>query len=502
LRIGWAKSEQERDVNSFRLIAMIGIFALAQLSGAQQNSTSFELGSIATPRTINPAANSTTPSSLAGQQQNPFLGSVPTGQATDTLIELTLNDAIHRGLQYNLGVIENQASLRQSQALRLRALSTMIPSVSGLLRQNLDQLNRIAIGLKVPGVPASSGQFAYQESYLTFSDAGLNLNSLYQYKASRQEVEAQRLQLEDAGNVVALAVGTAYLQVESSEARVATARAELDSARELDAQATNRVNAGLAAEIEGFRATVQGQTAEQRLTVAAANLDKDRLTLARIIGLPSGQPFNISSKAAYQSWSGADLQEALKQARTERADIKSAQATASASQLSKKAAQLERVPGFSVNGYYGSIGTNLGRSDATYQIAATVSLPLFTGGRIRSEIQNAAAQVDRRQSEYADIVGRVDYEVRNAFTDLQAADSAVKVAEKNSQLAQRTLDQARDRFLNGVTNNLEVIQAQQDVAAANENYISSLFAHNLAKLTLLRALGSAQKDVNKYLGGN
>jgi outer membrane protein TolC len=378
----------------------------------------------------------------------------------------------------------------------------MVPSVSGLLRQNLAQLNTIAIGLKVAGSPQSTGQFSYQESYLSFSDTGLNLNSLYQYKASRQEVEAQRLSLEDAGNVVALAVGTAYLQVESSEARVATARAELDSARELDAQATNRVNSGLAAEIEGFRATVQRQTAEQRLTVAAANLDKDRLTLARIIGLPSGQQFNISSKAGYQSWNGGNLQEALKQARAGRADIKSAQATASASQLNRKAAQLERIPGISVNGYYGSIGVNLGRSDPTYQLAATVSLPLFTGGRIRSEIQNAAAEVDRRQSEYADIVGRVDYEVRNAFTDLNAADSAVKVAEKNSQLAQRTLDQARDRFLNGVTNNLEVIQAQQDVAAANENYISSLFAHNLAKLTLLRALGSAQKDVNKYLGGN
>jgi outer membrane protein TolC len=481
---------------------IIIIFALAQMLPAQQNSTSFELGSIATPRTINPAANSTTPSSLAGQQQNPFLGSVPTGQATDSAIALSLNDAIHRGLQYNLGVIENQASLRQSQALRLRALSTMVPSVSGLLRQNLAQLNTIAIGLKVAGSPQSTGQFSYQESYLSFSDTGLNLNSLYQYKASRQEVEAQRLSLEDAGNVVALAVGTAYLQVESSEARVATARAELDSARELDAQATNRVNSGLAAEIEGFRATVQRQTAEQRLTVAAANLDKDRLTLARIIGLPSGQQFNISSKAGYQSWNGGNLQEALKQARAGRADIKSAQATASASQLNRKAAQLERIPGISVNGYYGSIGVNLGRSDPTYQLAATVSLPLFTGGRIRSEIQNAAAEVDRRQSEYADIVGRVDYEVRNAFTDLNAADSAVKVAEKNTQLAQRTLDQARDRFLNGVTNNLEVIQAQQDVAAANENYISSLFAHNLAKLTLLRALGSAQKDVNKYLGGN
>jgi outer membrane protein TolC len=226
------------------------------------------------------------------------------------------------------------------------------------------------------------------------------------------------------------------------------------------------------------------------------------LTLARLIGLPSGQQFNTISKADYHPWSGGDLASSLAQAGKDRADIKSAAATASATQLAKRAAQLERAPGISLNGYYGSIGTNLARSDSTYSLIATVSLPIFTGGRIRSDIQDASAQLDRRQSEYADIVGRVDYEVRNAFTDLQAADSAVKVAEKNTQLAQRTLNQARDRFLNGVTNNLEVIEAQQDVAAANENYISSLFAHNLAKLTLLRAMGSAQKDVNKYLGGN
>jgi outer membrane protein TolC len=134
-------------------------------------------------------------------------------------------------------------------------------------------------------------------------------------------------------------------------------------------------------------------------------------------------------------------------------------------------------------------------------MTATLSVPLFTGGRIRSDIIDASAQLDRKQSEYLDLEGRVDYEVRNAFTDLDAAESAVHVAEKNTRLSQQTLDQARDRFANGVANNLEVVQAQQDVAAATENYISSLFAHNLAKLTLLRAMGLAQKDVNLYLGG-
>src|SRR5579864_455791 len=183
--------------------------SLAAQALAQQNTASFELGSIATPRTINPAANSTTPSSLAGQQQNPFLGSVPTGTVSSNPIELSLTDAIMRGLRYNLGVIENRASLRQAQAQRLRALSAMVPNVSALLRQNLDQLSPIVIGQKGPGLPRSSGQFGYQEGYLAFSDSGLNLDTLYRYRAARHAAEAERWSLDDAGNVVVLAVGTA-----------------------------------------------------------------------------------------------------------------------------------------------------------------------------------------------------------------------------------------------------------------------------------------------------
>jgi outer membrane protein TolC len=474
----------------------------ASLAMAQQPSpASLELGSISTPRTINPAANSTTPSSLAGQQQNPFLGSVPTGRPTAEPLELSLADAIARGLRFNLGVIENQASVRQAQALKVRALSTMVPSASALMRQNLDQLSIVAIGIKAPGLPISTGQFSYQEAYVAFSDAGLNMSSLYLYQASHRGVETQRLSLEDAKNVVVLAVGTAYLQVQASAARVETVRAELDVARELEAQATNRVRSGLAAEIEGLRAAVQRQTSEQRLTVVEANLEKDKLTLARVIGLPNGQPFNISTAAAYQAWTGGDLTAALHAAQENRADLKSARSAAEASRLSKHAAEWERAPGISFNGYYGSLGPTLGNATTTYAMTATLSVPLFTGGRIRSDIIDASAQLDRKQSEYLDLEGRVDYEVRNAFTDLDAAESAVHVAEKNTRLSQQTLDQARDRFANGVANNLEVVQAQQDVAAATENYISSLFAHNLAKLTLLRAMGLAQKDVNLYLGG-
>ncbi len=427
------------------LSSMVVLMAAALLQAQQTATSSFELGSIATPRTINPAANSTNPSSLAGQQQNPFLGSVPAGQPTAETLELSLADAMDRGLRFNLGVIENQASLRQAQAQRLRSLSAMVPSVSALLRQNLDQLSTISIGLKVPGVPRSTGQFGYQEAYLAFSDSGVNMSSLYQYRASRQEVEAQNLSLEDAGNVVVLAAGTAYLQVQASEARVETAKAQLDVARELEAQALNRVRSGLAAEIEALRASVQRQTSEQRLTVAEANFADDKLSLARIIGLPSGQEFKTTAHVGYKSWAGGDLNASLHEAQQNRADVKSAHSAAEAARLSKRAAQMERVPGLSFNGYYGSVGTTLGNSTNTYALAATVSVPLFTGGRIRSEIQDASAQVDRKQSEYADLQGRVNYEVRHAFTDLRAAESAVQVAESNTRLAQQTLSSRRSR---------------------------------------------------------
>src|SRR5579864_2223913 len=347
--------------NRFFILVMILLLPLAARS--QQASPSFEPGSISTPRTINPSVNSTTPSSLAGQQQNPFLGSVPAGQATGDVIDLSLVEAVEHGLRFNLGVIENQATLRQAQAGRLRALSAMLPNVGALVRQNLDELSTIAIGLKVPGIPHSTGRFSYQESYVTFSEKGLNLESAYRLRAARQAAEATKFSLQDARDVVVLAVGTAYLQIIASQSRLETAKAQLEVARTLEDQTANQVRSGLSPEIDGFRATVQRQTDEQRVTVAQANWEKDKLTLARLIGLPEGQQFNLTTDAPYRPWNGPDLGTALKQAEQSRADLKSAQAAAQAAALDKTAAQLQRLPGISVNGYYGAIGTTLRHSD-------------------------------------------------------------------------------------------------------------------------------------------
>src|SRR5208283_290829 len=82
---------------------------------------------------------------------------------------------------------------------------------------------------------------------------------------------------------------------------------------------------------------------------------------------------------------------------------------------------------------------------------------------------------------------------------LKAAAQQVEVARLGLELAQQALAQSQDRFAAGVTNNVEVIQAQQQLASANDRLIASLYAHNIGKVLLARAIGNAEQAVQQYL---
>jgi outer membrane protein TolC len=137
-----------------------------------------------------------------------------------------------------------------------------------------------------------------------------------------------------------------------------------------------------------------------------------------------------------------------------------------------------------------------------YTVAGSVSLPIYTGGRIRADVDESRANLARRQAEYEDLKGRVAYDVRVAWLDLQASDSGVKVAERNRALAERALTQSRDRYSNGVTNYLEVVQAQETLTTAQENYIQTLYSFNVSKMALARAMGVAERRFSDFFGGN
>jgi len=469
--------------------------------------TSGPLGySVATPRPISPAEGTTNPSAQATQLQNPYLGSLPS-KNTGTRIELSLKGALDRGLRYNLGLIESNQASADARAQRLRALSELLPQLSAQGRQGYENLSYKEIGLKLPPIPGlpslppTSGGFGYQDARVGLTQSLYNAELRNQYRARKSDEQASILSVQDSRDVVVFAVGTAYMQVIASAARVETAKAQLASADELDQQTADRVKNEVSPEIDSIRSQVERQSAEQRLTNATNQLEKDKLTLARIIGLAIDQDFELSDPLAYHPLTGTTSETATDDALRSRADLRSAEVSVHAAAFTLSAQKAQRLPVISVSADYGGGGTNIGNFNQVYTIAGNISVPIYTGGRIHAGIQQAQADLARRQAEYEDLKGRVAYDVRVAWLDLSASDSSAKIADRNKSLAERALTQSQDRYTNGITNYLEVVQAQEAVTAASENYIQSLFSYNVAMISFARAVGSAETRLPELLGG-
>lgn len=474
------------------LIAGVSITANAQ-TGSDPLSYAIQ-----TPRPINPAASSTNPSAAATQSLNPYLGSVPGGKLVDGEIKLTLTEAINRGLNFNLGLIESQQAGATVQAQRARAFAALLPQITARAQQSFEQVSSAELGIKLPPqtgikLPATLGGFGYSEGRVELQYPVFDASLRAQYQARKAAEAASALSTKDSRDVVVYAVGTAYFQVVASQARLNTAKAALASAQEFAAQVTNEFNAEVAPEIDSLRASVELRAAGQRVTDAEDDLEKDKLTLDRITGIPLEQQWTPAHEYSFMPLPGQNEGQT-------RFDLESARQSVAAAGQEVKTARDQRLPSVSLGASYGTGGLNPGNYNQVYSVGAAVTVPLFTGGRIRSDVREAEAHLAQREAEYRDLQGRVAYDVRVAQLDARASETAVKVAEGNKELTQRAYEQSEDRYKNGVTNYLEVVQAHEAIVAADENYISSLFSYNVAKISLARALGSAETRLPAFFG--
>jgi outer membrane protein TolC len=475
---------------------LIGLLiAGASLAVAQTGSDPLSYA-ITTPRPINPAASSTNPSAAATQTLNPYLGSVPGGKLVEGEIKLTLADAVNRGLNYNLGLIESQQADAGVKAERARAFAALLPQITARAQQSFQQVSTAELGIKLPPqtgihLPSTLGGFGYSEGRVELKYAVFDATLRAQYRERKAAEAASALSAKDSRDVVVYAVGTAYFQVVASQARLTTAKAALASAQAVATQVANQYKAEVVPEIDTLRASVELHAAEQRATDAENDLEKDKLTLDRITGIPLEQKWTPAHEYSF-----SPLPE--QNAPQNRFDLKSAQQSVVAAELDVKSARGQRLPSASLAANYGSGGLNPGNYNQVYSVSAGVSVPIFTGGRIKAEVQESEAKLARREAEYRDLEGRIAYDLRVARLDAQASATAVKVAQGNRDLAQRAFEQSEDRYRNGVTNYVEVVRANEAVVTAGENYISSLFSYNVAKISLARALGSAETRLASF----
>ncbi|HVB38259.1 MAG TPA: TolC family protein, partial [Vicinamibacterales bacterium] len=443
------------------------------------------------------------PAIQAGTGSNPFLGSVPPGPPTETPLPLSLADAVARALKYNLGAVQGQQDVEQARGARRQALAALLPSISTSVSDVGQQINLEAFGFpSFPGVPAIIGPFRVFDARVYLSQQVLNFPALHHAREEAQKLSAARDDYRNARDLVVLVSANLYLQTVAAQSRIDAATAQRDTAKALDTLAQDLKTAGLTAGIDVLRARLQLQVAQQRLIVAQNGFDKLKLQLARAIGLPVSQPFTLTDKIPYAPLQPMSLDAALQMAYTSRGDYLAAEKRVQAASDARLAARGERLPSVAFTANYGDIGLTVAGARETFAVAGVVQVPVFQGGRVGGDVAQADAELARRRAQLGDIKERIQYDVRAAFLDLKAAEDQLKVAQTTVDLANQELAQARDRFSAGVADNVEVVQAQQAVAEASENYISSLYAHNVAKASLARALGIGEEAVKSYLGGS
>jgi len=441
-------------------------------------------------------------SALFGQQAQ-FQGSVPTGVASPTPLSLTLHDAIDRGLRTNLGLLLSAQVSEAARGERLRSLSALLPQLTGEVSGNVEQidLKTRGINFQLPGfsTPTTVGPFHYTDAraYASFSVFDYSLRK--SYHAAKEQERAAQLSVKDARDLVVQSVANAYLLVIAGSSRVQSLQAQVETDQAIYDRTADQHRAGTTAAIDILRAHVALQQEQQQLIAQKNQVAIDKLALGRVIGLPPGQQFATADTEPYSPLDAMTPDQALREAYEQRADFQSAKASVRAAEDSVGAARAERYPNVGVAADYGDVGTTPSSSNGTVTFQAFAKFNIFDGGRISGDIIQAQAALKQRQDEMADLRGQIDYQVRAALLDIQSAADQVAVARNNLDLANQTLTQARDRFASGVTDTIEVVQAQGSVAVANDNLIAALYAHNLAKVELARALGSTEQRIQKFM---
>ena len=456
-----------------------------QTNGSVKTSEAPAPSTTATVNTLSPSV----------QVQGAYAGSTPGVAKLPFQGKLGLREAIQRGLSYNLGQTGATQAMRQAQGQSKVALSSLLPNINGTVNENVQTTDLRAEGFRFnfPGfsIPAVIGPFNYIDFRAHLSQSVLDLTAINNYRAAKDVAAANLYSAQDARELIVLAVGGAYLQTIAAKARVASEEAQLQSANAVFDQSKQQLGQGLIAKVDADRNEVQALTHQQRLLSLKNDLAKQKINLARMIGLPANDQFDLSDEVPFAPPAPLTIEDALRQAFQQRADLKAADAQTRAAERAHAAARSERYPSLGVTGDYGGIGVNPSQLQATYTAAASLKIPVWQGGRAEGDIQQSDAALAQRRAEYEDLKGQIESDVRSAYLDLQAAASQVEVAQRNVQVNKEALELTRQKVEVGVIDNVQYVQAQEEVTNAEFDFINGVFAFNVAKLSLARAMGRA-----------
>jgi len=219
--------------------------------------------------------------------------------------------------------------------------------------------------------------------------------------------------------------------------------------------------------------------------------------LAELLDLPRDQNLEVTDRLDFYDLPALEKETLLNQALTSRPEIRSLDSQERIANLTVDSTREERLPQLDFSGFWFYQGEHFSDGMPAYTYAVSLQFPLFTGGRIHAEEAHAKLERQHVTETRRQLEAQIIDEVKSALDELNAARSSVDVANLGYKLAEDEVAQAQRRFQSGVTTNVEVITAQDELARASDNQIGALFQFNLSRAALARATGEIEAMYTK-----
>ena len=435
---------------------------------------------------------------ITGKARNPWRGVLTRslllllaiGVAKGAPLKLTLRDAVQIALRQNPQVQIANLNIAESQENQDIARSALLPQIDltgseSVHRQNLAG----AFGKRVPFLPGHSGPFWIVQGGPTGSMPIFDLTAWRRWQASKENVTGTRAQELAVREENVLLVVSQYLGTLRAAADVKAAQSRVDLAKALFDQASDLQKSGVGTGIDTLRSNVQYQNERQRLINAQTALKTSFYGLARLLNVDPRQDIELADESEFFRTPEYSADETVERAFAERPEMKALASQIRSTELEKKGAADARLPRLSLSGFWDLQGLTPATAIPVYQYAASLDIPLFTGGRIKAQTAVADIELKKLAQQQVELRNRIALEVKTAVAQLESAKNEVDVATLGVDLAKEEVTQARDRFQAGVANNIEVITAQDELSRANDNQIAALYRYNQARADLAHAAG-------------
>src|ERR1700739_668311 len=417
-------------------------------------------------------------------------------QASGEPLRLTLDKAVSLALKQNptaqIAVLQAAEAVQDKNIARAALLPQAdLQGSDSVRRINLQE--ELGSAIAFPGIPGHVGPLNIFNAGPTFGTPVFDLTLWNRYRSARDSANASRATSLSTREQVILLVVSQYIGTLRAMATVEASQSRVDLAQALYEQAADLQKEGVGTGIDTLRANVELQNEKQALLVAETDRDASLFGLSRLLNLDPRREIALSDSLSFFDTPQPDVSASLDEALTTRQEWKALDFEVKAAEHDKKASQDLRLPTLRVDGNWAYEGTRLKNGIPVYTYQASFDLPLFTGGRTHGEIVKSDLQLKVLDEQKADLRNQISLDVKTALLNLKSARNQVEVATLGIQLAKEEVDQARDRFKAGVANNIEVIQAQDSLARANDNQIAALYRFNQARADLARAVGQMEK---------